>query len=64
MFEMAAITPPPWDRVPRRGTGRRRDPLTRDQIVKAAIKVLDAEGLDGLSMRRLADDLEIGRAHV
>lgn len=30
-----------------------RDQLTRDQIVKAAIELLDAEGLEGLNMRDL-----------
>ncbi|GAA2420650.1 TetR/AcrR family transcriptional regulator C-terminal domain-containing protein [Actinomadura vinacea] len=30
-----------------------RDTLTRDQIVRAAIDLLDAEGLEGLSMRAL-----------
>jgi AcrR family transcriptional regulator len=64
VFEMSEIPTPPWDRVPQRGTGRRRDPLTRDQIVKAAVKLLDAEGLDGLSMRRLADDLGTGAASL
>lgn len=64
MFEMTEIPPLPWDRVPQRRTGRRRDPLTRDQIVKAAIKLLDAEGLDGLSMRRLADTLGTGAASL
>jgi AcrR family transcriptional regulator len=64
VFEMNEIAPPPWDRVPQRGTGRRRGPLTRDQIVEAAIKLLDAEGLDGLSMRRLADELGTGAASL
>lgn len=31
--------------------------LTRDQIVTAAIELLDAEGIDGLSMRRLGTRL-------
>lgn len=61
---MAELTPPPWDRIPQRGTGRRRDPLTRDQIVTTAIKLIDAEGLDGLSMRRLADELGTGAASL
>src|SRR5438034_7583538 len=30
-----------------------RDTLSRDQIVKAAIELLDAEGLEGLNMREL-----------
>jgi AcrR family transcriptional regulator len=34
-----------------------RDTLTRDQIVTAAIDLLDAEGLEGLSMRSLGQRL-------
>jgi AcrR family transcriptional regulator len=34
--------------------------LTIDQIVAAAVEVADAEGLDGLSMRRVADHLGVG----
>ena len=34
-----------------------RDTLTRDQIVKAAIGLLDAEGLEGLNMRALGQRL-------
>lgn len=34
-----------------------RDTLTRDQIVKAAIDLLDAEGLDGFSLRTLGKRL-------
>jgi AcrR family transcriptional regulator len=69
VFEMAneqerAIPPPPWQRVPERGKGRRRDPLTREAIVQAAIKVLDAEGLDRFSMRRVAEDLDTGAASL
>jgi AcrR family transcriptional regulator len=64
VFEMTEIAPPPWQRVPQRGTGRRRDPLTQEQIVDAAMQLLDAEGLDGLSMRRLADDLGTGAASL
>lgn len=34
-----------------------RETLTKDQIVQAAIELLDAEGLDGLSMRQLGTRL-------
>jgi len=36
----------------------------RDDVVRHAIDVLDAYGLADLTMRRLAGELEIGRAHV
>ncbi|MEU9019464.1 TetR/AcrR family transcriptional regulator [Actinomadura sp. NPDC048394] len=51
-----------WTR-PRRA--RREQPtLTRDQIVDAALELLDAEGLDGLSMRRLGTRLNSGATSV
>jgi AcrR family transcriptional regulator len=68
VFEMAdekqTLPPPPFQRVPERPRGRRRDPLTKEAIVAAAIKVLDAEGLDGLSMRRVAQELDTGAASL
>jgi AcrR family transcriptional regulator len=68
VFEMndepALAPPPPWQRVPERPKGRRRDPLTREAIVRTAIEVLDAEGLDGFSMRRVADRLDTGAASL
>jgi AcrR family transcriptional regulator len=35
-----------------------RDTLTRDQIVRTAVELLDAEGLDGLNMRALGKRLD------
>jgi AcrR family transcriptional regulator len=35
-------------------------PLSRDRIVATAVELLDAQGLDGLTMRRLADRLGAG----
>lgn len=37
-----------------------REPLTRERIVAAAIAVLDADGLGGLTMRRVAGRLDAG----
>jgi AcrR family transcriptional regulator len=69
VFEMVnekhkTIPPPPWQRVPERGKGRRRDPLTREAIVKAGLEVLDAQGLAGFSMRRIAEELDTGAASL
>ena len=62
--EPPTLPPPPWQRVPERPRGRRRDPLTRETIVAAALKVLDAEGLDRFSMRRVAEELDTGAASL
>ena len=59
-----ALPQPPWQRVPQRGKGRRRDPLTQEAIVKAALRVLDADGLAGFSMRRVAEELDTGAASL
>src|SRR4051794_17987758 len=44
-------------------TGPRRDPrarLDREQVARAALDLLDHNGLEALSMRRLADHLGVG----
>ncbi len=38
---------------------RRAAPLTRDRIVEAAVALLDERGVDGLTMRRLAERLAV-----
>lgn len=41
-------------------TARRRSrPLTRDEILDTALRIVDDEGLDALTMRRLADALNV-----
>jgi AcrR family transcriptional regulator len=40
-------------------TKRRRDPLTRDRVLRAAVDVVDREGMDALSMRRLGEELGV-----
>jgi AcrR family transcriptional regulator len=50
---------------PRPGRTRRRTqdvsaPLSREQIVRAAIAIADREGAEAISMRRIARDLEAG----
>jgi len=58
------IPPPPWQRLPDRPSRRRREPISREAIVKAAIQLLDREGLAALSMRRLGDELGVGAASL
>jgi len=36
-----------------------RIPLTRDRILRAAIRIADEEGLDALTMRRLGQELDV-----
>ena len=61
--QMTAVPDPPWWR--RRGEpGRDRRPLTRDAIVEAALVLLERDGLQGLSMRKLAQELDAGAASL
>ncbi len=54
----SAIPPPPW--AGRRRTRRAARPaLDRDRIVAAALAIVDADGPDALSLRRLADALGV-----
>ncbi|MFG6191077.1 TetR/AcrR family transcriptional regulator [Nonomuraea sp. JJY05] len=50
-----------WLREPRRTASPGR---SRDEIVRAAIEILDAEGLDGLSMRKLGAKLSAGATSI
>lgn len=51
---------PPWWEATKRGAPRAK--LTRGAIVTAALRVLDDVGLEGLSMRRVAEELGTGAA--
>ncbi len=60
---MTDVPDPPWWRR-RTETPRDKRPLTRELIVDAALALLDREGLQGLSMRRLAQELGSGAASL
>ena len=45
--------------VQRREEERRREPITRERVLGAAIELADAGGLESLSMRRLAQQLGV-----
>jgi AcrR family transcriptional regulator len=53
--------PPRPQRRPRPG---RRKALDRDALVAAAIRILDAEGLDAVTIRRVAQELGVGAASL
>ena len=58
------IPPPPWQRLPERAARRRREPISREAIVSAAIELMDAEGFEAFSMRALAQRLGTGAASL
>ena len=45
--------------VSRHGAGGRRAPLDRDRVLRAAVELADESGIDGVSMRRLAQQLGV-----
>jgi len=58
-----SLPEPPWRATPR-GRGQARPPLSRQIIVEAALRVLDRDGLDGLSMHRVAQEVGTGAASL
>ena len=61
MIESSSALEPPWWRPPK-SQGQRRLPLSRDAIVDAALAILDADGVDALTIRRLGQELGTGAA--
>jgi AcrR family transcriptional regulator len=53
----AAVTEPVWTKPK---PGSRRPRVSRDQIAAAALAIADAEGIDAVSMRRVAAEVGLG----
>ncbi|WP_410569440.1 TetR/AcrR family transcriptional regulator [Amycolatopsis sp. cmx-4-61] len=56
------VPPPPWRSAPRRRAAK--PALSQASIVRAALIVLDDEGFDAVTMRRIAQELETGPASL
>ena len=56
------IPVPPWRPQPREI--RARTPISLDRIVDVALALVDAEGTDGVTMRRVANELGTGPASL
>ncbi len=54
---------PPWRSTPRRH-GTPRPQLSREVVVDAALQVLDAEGGEALTMRRVADQIGVSASSL
>jgi AcrR family transcriptional regulator len=61
----APLPVPPWSAARERPTGApSKAPITQDAIVDAALALLDADGLEGVTMRRVAQRLGTGPASL
>jgi AcrR family transcriptional regulator len=58
----AEVPAPPWRK--RRKAAPPRQPLSQDLVVETALRVVRAEGLDAVSMRRVAQELGTGPASL
>lgn len=58
----AAIPAPPW-RAPRKAPAARQ-PLSAEAVLATALRLVDRDGLDALSMRRVAQELGTGAASL
>src|SRR5262245_19593050 len=56
------VPPPPWQ--PAHKAPRARPALSLDLIVTTALRLLDEGGVDGLSMRKVAEELGTGAASL
>ena len=61
----AGIIPPsPWTREPATRSRADKPVLSRESIVRTAIRVVDEEGFEAVSMRRVAQELGTGAASL
>jgi AcrR family transcriptional regulator len=60
--DQGQVPDPPWWTSEQRRSAR--SALSREAIVDAALRVLERHGLDGLSMRRVAQELDTGAASL
>ena len=56
----SAVGNPPLPIWAHPAPGTRRPKLTREQIATCALAIADAEGIDAVSMRRIAEELGVG----
>src|SRR5262249_34202051 len=55
---------PPWRSVPKRRRSAPRPQLSRDVVVTAALKVVEAEGGEALTMRRVAEEIGVSASSL
>jgi len=61
----AGVVPPAWSGAAKgRGARAEKPALSREAIVEAALRIVDAEGIDAVSMRRVAQEFGTGAASL
>jgi len=61
----AGVVPPAWSGTAKgRGARAEKPTLSREAIVDAALRIVDAEGIDAVSMRRVAQECGTGAASL
>ncbi|MGC0418259.1 TetR/AcrR family transcriptional regulator [Embleya sp. AB8] len=63
MSEAPEVPVPPWRTAPK-ARSPRKPVLSQEAIVTAALAIIDAEGMDALSMRRVAQRFDTGAASL
>src|SRR5438046_10189864 len=58
--DMSAVSQPVKSPTQRSARGGRQRRLSLEMVLDGALRVIDRDGLDGLSMRRLDDELGVG----
>ncbi|WP_084144975.1 TetR/AcrR family transcriptional regulator [Amycolatopsis jejuensis] len=58
------VPPPPWRRTPSPRRRAAKPMLSQELVVKTALEILAAEGIDAVSMRRVAQQLDTGPASL
>lgn len=53
------MTPPVRKVLDDEATRARRDPLTRERVIEAALRIMDQEGLEAVTMRRIGRELGV-----
>jgi TetR/AcrR family transcriptional regulator, tetracycline repressor protein len=64
MFDVSGLPPAPWAKKSKPARSQAKPALTRQAIVDTALRIIDAEGLDAVSMRRIAQELGTGAASL
>lgn len=61
---MSEIPLPPWRRAVAKRTRAAKAPLSQDQIVDAGLRIVMAEGIEAVSMRRVAAVFDTGASSL